>query len=202
MDGRQRGYSGALTGDHAPRGNIYALKVSSSNAGIYINGGARGFLVTVDPYGNCPYHNDQPIEDYGDEAQRRAMCEVGAAALRHSVNWHHLKMTSQEFIEVAYVQNLHPWYAGEQREYVFDTVFLDGRHDWPAVHAELSGIRLRPRGIMFIDNVNHEQCDGRIVDDQHPDGFAEELIKAAHNLGFNIELRRFGSDLVARLSLT
>ena len=44
VEGRRRGYTGLLGGDHDLRGNAYALKVEDLNSRIHINGGALDAL--------------------------------------------------------------------------------------------------------------------------------------------------------------
>ena len=151
------------------------------------------FLLTVDPWGSCPYHGQERSE-YNDAVQRMAMCDLAEIAARHGVNWHHLKMSSDELWPV--LRELRGvWYAGALRPYQFETIFLDAEHWWPAMQLDLEqgAARLNPRGVIFVDNVNHAQSDGSA-------GFVELLERWAKEHRFALELRAFDDgDHAARL---
>ena len=154
--------------------------------------GPEHFLVTVDPWGGKPYHGEASPLDWNDDAQREAMVNLSIAAARHGVNWHHLKMTSDEAL--SFMSGRTAWYGGVCRPYGFDTVFLDGEHWWTTMRSELIRILLKPTTVIFVDNVNHAQPEG-----DKP--LKDRLLEYAASMDLQVETRSDHGDEMMRLAV-
>lgn len=147
-------------------------------------------LVTVDPYGNRPFHEGPGI--YGDDLEAEALLNLAAAARGYRFRWQHWRLTSVDFL--THVAPLGYWRLGKQVAYRWRGAFLDGEHRPEAVTQEIALVapRLVLHGHIVVDNTNHAQAWG--VD------YHQALTAAATRAGLGIAFQAFGADEVAVLT--
>lgn len=133
--------------------------------------GRKHFLLTIDPYGELDYMGAKL--DYGDHRYREAMYHITKYAYEWNLNHIHLKMKSQEVVQIAKAGGLN-FYSNNERvfpprewiqndgtadaypvyEQAFAFVYLDGDHSPETVEEELSYFKnhMYPTGYIVIDD--------------------------------------------------
>lgn len=129
----------------------------------------NNWLISVDPYGEIPYHNGASVintdSGYSNSKYRNTMQRLYGAANDLNINYQHVKLTSEQFIEAF------PSFRIYDAEYSsldkFSFIYLDGSHDPAVVIKELQ----------FFSN--HLEVGGSIIVDDYVEarfkGFWEEF---------------------------
>ena len=114
-------------------------------------------LVTVDPYGDKPFHGGPGL--YGYSTEERALERLHVLP-EHGIHWQAWRMLSLDFFRL--IVPLGYWHRGQHVAYRWRTAFLDGDHSSQNVAAEILEVaeRLVPKGSIVVDNANHEQAEG------------------------------------------
>ena len=114
-------------------------------------------FVSIDPYGNIPYHNGQGITkyDYTNRMKCEALSDLYGYAARKGVNLVTFTMDDAAFMGTFY--NGIPIYEENKRiENRIAFAFLDGPHDVEAISAEMQWLlRFATTGTrVVIDNID------------------------------------------------